>query len=97
MKTMRALLQDRRIRICALLVAITLVSSQIGGAGGQARIGSAAIVTISVLGIAFAKAWMVMFGFMELRTAPLALRIAATVWLAVVLAVLLAIYLGLMG
>ncbi|MEO6717604.1 MAG: cytochrome C oxidase subunit IV family protein [Novosphingobium sp.] len=94
---MAKLLSDRLLRTWALLVAVTLFSSQIGGAGGAARLGSAALVSVLVLGIAFAKAAMVMFTFMDLRRAPLALRMAAVVWLAAALGALLAIYFGLIG
>lgn len=88
---------DRLFRVWALLVAVTLLSSQIGGAGGAARIGSAAVVSVVVLGIAFAKVAMVMFTFMDLARAPLALRVMAAVWLAGALVVLLAIYFGATG
>jgi len=91
---MGKLFADRLLRVWALLVAVTLLSSQIGGAGGVARIGSAALVSLVVLAIAFGKCAMVMFTFMDLRSAPLALRAIACVWLVVALAVLLAIYFG---
>ena len=94
---MGKLFADRLVRTWALLVAVTLLSSQIGGASGAARIGSAALVSVVVLGIAFAKAAMVMFTFMDLRQAPLALRVIALVWLAAALGALLAIYFGLAG
>ena len=65
---------DRLVRTWALLVAVTLLSSQIGGASGVARIGSAALVSVLVLGIAFAKAAMVMSTFMDLARAPRAVH-----------------------
>jgi Prokaryotic Cytochrome C oxidase subunit IV len=91
---MGKLIHDRLLLIWALLVAVTLLSSQIGGAAGAARIGSGAVVTCAVLGIAFAKAGMVMVHFMELRHAPLWLRAAAGVWLLAALGALLAVYAG---
>ena len=94
---MSKLFADRLVRIWALLVAVTLISSQIGGAAGAARLGSAALVSVLVLGIAFAKAAMVMSTFMELRRAPLALRAIAGVWLVCGLGALLAVYFGLIG
>lgn len=94
---MTRLLQDRLLRIWALLVAVTLISSLIGGAGGAARIGSAALVSVVVLVIAFAKAGLVMHTFMDLRRAPLWLRVITTTWLAGALAALLAVYAGLIG
>ena len=91
---MSAFLRDRLFAVWAILVAVTLVSSQIGGAGGLARIGSARAVTVAVLAIAFAKCWAVMFEFMELRRAPALLRLLATLWLAAALGVLLAVHSG---
>jgi len=92
---MGKLFADRLISVWALLVAVTLLSSQIGGAGGLARLGSAALVSVAVLGIAFAKVGMVMATFMDLARAPLALRVLVGVWLAGALGALLAIYFGL--
>jgi caa(3)-type oxidase subunit IV len=89
------LLRDRLLRVWALLVAVTLLSSQIGGASGAARLGSGALATCAVLGIAFAKCWLVMSEFMELRGAPRWLRLAAAIWLTVALCLLIAIYGGL--
>lgn len=94
---MGKLFADRLLRAWALLVVVTLLSSQIGGAGGAARLGSAALVSVLVLGIAFAKAAMVMFTFMDLARAPLALRLFAALWLAAALGVLLAVYYGMLG
>lgn len=91
---MKVTWRDRLARSWALLVAVTLVSALIGGAGGAARIGSAALVAVAVLAIAFAKAGLVMFEFMDLRSAPRALQIGACAWLAVALAVLLALRFG---
>ena len=62
--------------------------------GGASWFGKPAVVTAAVLAIAFAKVWMVMLTFMEVRTAPIALKVLATVWLIAVLGVLLAIYAG---
>ncbi len=94
---MGKLFADRLLRTWVLLVAVTLLSSLIGGAGGAARLGSAALVTVLVLGIAFAKVAMVMFTFMDLARAPLALRVIAGLWLAGALGALLAIYFGVGG
>ena len=91
---MAKFLRDRLLRVWALLVAVTLVSVLIGGAGGAARIGSAALVSVVVLVIAFAKSALVMHAFMYLRGAPVWLRSLACVWLVCALAALLAIYAG---
>lgn len=92
---MPAFLRNRLTLTWALLVAVTLFSTEIGG--GASWFGSPAVVTVTVLAIAFAKAWMVMFTFMELRGAPPALRLLASAWLATALGVLLAIYFGAVG
>lgn len=94
---MGKLFADRLLRAWALLVAVTLLAAQIGGAGGLARLGSAALVSVLVLAIAFAKSAMVMFTFMDLGRAPLALRVIAGVWLIVALGALLACYFGALG
>lgn len=83
---MASLTRDRLLLAWALLVAVTLVSVSAGG--------SPFAVTATVLGIALAKAGVVMFAFMEVRGAPLALRLLCTVWLAAVFAALLATYAG---
>ena len=94
---MPAFLRDRLTITWMLLVAMTLFSTEAGGTGGASWFGSAAVVTVAVLGIAFVKVWLVMFTFMEVRGAPLGLRVLATGWLVVALAVLLAIYAGVLG
>jgi hypothetical protein len=96
MKPMPAFARDRLFVVWLLLIAVTLLSAGIGGAQGAARIGSARAVTLAVLAIAFAKAWLVMFEFMELRRAPRPLLIGATAWLAVALTVLLTIHSGIL-
>ncbi len=87
---MSALLRDRLFQAWILLCAVTLLSLVIGGASGAA-------VGVAVLAIAFAKAWLVMFTFMDLARAPLALRVIACVWLACALGTLLAIHAGAAG
>jgi hypothetical protein len=94
---MGKLFSDRLLRSWALLVVVTLLSALIGGGFGAVRLGGAALVSVLVLGIAFAKAALVMFTFMDLARAPLALRLIAGVWLAGALGVLLAIYFGVIG
>ena len=87
---MPGILQGRLFAAWTVLVAVTLISSQLG-----AWLGSAAAITVAVLAIAFAKAALVMFEFMELRTAPPALRALACIWLVLTFAVLLACHFGL--
>jgi hypothetical protein len=80
----------------AVLVAVTLLSAQIGGPDPGIRLGSAAMVTTIVLTIAFAKVAVVIFTFMEVRGAPTALRVLCAVWLLGVLGALLALYFGIL-
>lgn len=81
---MAKLLRDRLLLTWALLAAVTLVSFEIAGRN----------TAMAVLAIAFAKAWLVMREFMELRGAPLALRLFATGWIVAALAILLSILAG---
>lgn len=87
---MAALLRDRLFQAWLLLCAVTLLSLVIGGSGGAAA-------GFAVLAIAFAKAWLVMFGFMEVARAPSTLKIIACVWLAGALGILLAVHGGVLG
>lgn len=93
---MSRLLRDPLFLAWALLVAVTLVSSRIGGPDPGIPLASAATVTVIVLSIAFAKVAVVMFAFMEVRGAPLALRILCSFWLIGVLGTLLSFYFGIM-
>ncbi len=89
---MTNLLRDRLFLVWLLLIAVTLLSAMIGGAHGFAAAGHGAAATFAVLGIAFAKVWLVMSNFMDVRGAPRALKIVCAVWLLAVLAILLAVY-----
>ena len=91
---MPAVLRDRLFVTWLLLVGATLTSSAIGAFIAPAGIDRRAAVTVAVLAIAFVKAGVVMFTYMDVRGAPWALRVLCTAWLAVVLAVLLAAYAG---
>ncbi len=73
-----------------LLCAVTLVSLAVGSSGSAAA--GAAVLTFAI-----AKAAMVMFAFMDLARAPLALRLIAAAWLALVLGLLLAAHSGMLG
>ena len=94
---MPALLRDRLFVVWILLVAVTLLSAAIGGAIGRAWVTSPVAITSAVLAIAFVKARIVMFTYMDVRGAPFALRALCTGWIVVVLAVLLAIYGGVLS
>lgn len=90
MRRVAGLLRDRLLRAWLLLCAVTLLSLVIGGSGGAAA-------GYAVLAIAFAKAALVMFAFMDLARAPLVLKIIAGVWLAGALGLLLAVHAGALG
>jgi hypothetical protein len=92
---MPTILRDRLLLVWALLIAVTLFSAGIGG--GASWFGTRRMVAVAVLAIAFVKAGTVMFAFMELGRAPLALRILAAGWLVAALAVLLAAYAGMLA
>ncbi|MDG2005496.1 MAG: cytochrome C oxidase subunit IV family protein [Novosphingobium sp.] len=93
---MLRLLRDPLFLAWSLLVAVTLVSSRIGGPNPGIDVGSAAAVTTIVLSIAFAKVAVVIFTFMEVRGAPVVLRVLCSVWLFGVLGALLALYYGIL-
>lgn len=93
---MPRLLHDPLFLAWAALVAVTLVSAQIGGPDPGIPVGSAAAVSVTVLTIAFAKVAVVIFAFMEVRDAPAALKLLCSAWLAIVLGGLLAVYFGLL-
>ena len=82
--------RDRLLQAWLLLCAVTVLSLVIGGSSGAA-------VSYAVLAIAFAKAALVMWAFMDLRGAPLALRVIACTWLFCALCVLLAVHAGVLG
>ena len=91
---MTDLLRDRLFLIWVLLIAVTLLSAMVGGAHGFAATGHGAVATFAVLVIAFAKVWLVMFNFMDVRGAPRALKLLCGAWLVLVLAILLSVYAG---
>lgn len=68
--------------VWAVLVVATLASWSVGG-------GNAAVVAV-----AFVKARLVGLDFMELRTAPVALRVLFEGWVVVTGGVLIALYLA---
>lgn len=89
---MTSFLRDRLAVVWLLLIIVTLLSAMIGGAHGFAATGHGAEATFAVLGIAFAKVWLVMAHFMDVRGAPQALKLICAAWLIAVLTILLAVY-----
>ncbi|MCK9504101.1 MAG: cytochrome C oxidase subunit IV family protein [Porticoccaceae bacterium] len=77
--------------IWLLLVALTTMSWEVGDGGASAGIGTS-LVTPLLLLVAFFKVRLVGLHFMELKTAPLPLRILFESWVAAVCGLLLLIY-----
>lgn len=81
---------SRRVGLVWLiLVAATLVSWLVGHGVGLSDRRSAGMV---IIGVALLKVRLVMLDFMELRNAPMPLRIAVEAWTVVMLAVLVLLY-----
>lgn len=91
---MHGLARHRSTAVWLALVVATLVSWLLGAhhdfGGGTAR----TLATTGVLIVAFVKVRFVGLDFMELRAAPLALRMCFEAWIAVVLPVLVTLYLA---
>lgn len=88
---MRGLLLDRITGIWFLLIAATALSWEFGhgfGFGDNHR-----QATVAVIVIAFIKVRYVVLDFMEVRTAPLPLRLILEAWALVVCATLVVLYL----
>jgi hypothetical protein len=82
----------RRISLAwLLLVGATALSWEFGHGVGFDNVH---IASAFVIAVAFIKVRIVFFEFMELRDAPLGMRIAANVWTVVVCAVLIVLYLA---
>ncbi|WP_433678240.1 cytochrome C oxidase subunit IV family protein [Nocardia sp. CA-119907] len=76
-----------------VLVAATILSIDMGSRhgipGSDPRLG-----IVAALGIAFAKAHLIGYEFMELRRAPRTLQAVFTIWIMVVGTTLIALYLA---
>ena len=89
---MRGLVLDRITGIWFLLIAATALSWEFGhgfGFGDNHR-----HATVAVIVIAFIKVRYVVLDFMEVRTAPLPLRLILEAWALVVCATLVVLYLS---
>jgi Prokaryotic Cytochrome C oxidase subunit IV len=86
---MQTLLRSRVTVIWLLLVAATGLSWELGHGMGfsSVRLASSAVIVV-----AFVKVRFVILEFMEIRTAPLFMRIIAETWLVVICGALLALY-----
>ena len=84
---MPRLLRNSITAVWFLLMAATLSSWQLGVQE------STSAATVAVLAVAFTKAWFVGMYFMELRNAPLPLRLLFQAWIVLVCGVLIGLYL----
>jgi hypothetical protein len=76
-----------------LVSAFTIVSWFLGPARMQGPVAASVPITVAVLAMAFIKARLIIGYFMEVRTAPVWLRLSTDVWLVVLWGAVLAIYL----
>ncbi|MEQ9566933.1 cytochrome C oxidase subunit IV family protein [Marinobacter salarius] len=88
---MGSLFLSRSTLIFALLVGATVVSWEFGHGVG---FDSVTYASIGILVISFIKVRFVMREFMEVRHAPIVLRLVTDGWLLVICSVLIALYLS---
>ena len=79
------------VAVWAVLVAATIVSWAVGGGHGA---GGHEAATVAVLAVAFVKVHLVGLYFMELRSAPVPLRLLFEGWVVVTGSVLIGLYLS---
>jgi heme/copper-type cytochrome/quinol oxidase subunit 4 len=77
--------ESRLTRICAALIALTLLSY----AASESSQVSSSFTIASVVAAAFVKVRFVVLDFMEVRHAPFALRILIEAWIAILAGVLI--------
>lgn len=87
--TLKSLLRARFVVVWFVLIAATLISWFLGTDQG---FDSTGVVTTVVLVVAFVKVRLVGLDFMELRNAPLPLRLVFEVYCVALVAVLLGLY-----
>jgi hypothetical protein len=76
-----------------ILSALTVVSWFLGPARVAGEPGASVPITVAVLAMALIKARFIIQYFMEVRTAPVWLRLSTDAWLVVLWGAVLAIYL----
>ena len=74
-------LASKQVRIWVLLVALMFASLWLGHNGGPE---ANTVVTAAIMGLAFAKARLVILHFMEVAQAPVPLRLLLELWCALV-------------
>ena len=79
--------------VWVILSAIAVVSWFLGPARVAGAVVASVPITVAVLAMAFIKARLIIGYFMEVRTAPVWLRLATDAWLIVLWGTILAIYL----
>ena len=93
--TMMANHKNQVVLVWLVLVLLIFVSWGFGLEHGVSRNTGASVAMAAVLAVAFAKTQMVGSVFMELRTAPVPLRVAFSAWVLGVGGVIVAMYLWL--
>lgn len=91
MTAIRVLLRNRVGAVWLALVAATLVSWSLGS---HHWLNGSRAASLTVLVVAFVKVRLIGLHFMELRAAPLGLRLAFETWVVVVCSVLIGLYLS---
>lgn len=87
--TIGALLRGTTTRVWLLLILLTLASWWLGSRREGIPTEGAERAAVSLVVVALLKARLVLGHFMEVRTAPLALRLACDAWVVVTAAVLI--------
>lgn len=76
-----------------LLTTVTVASWLVGSHHGPPFISSRQAITFFVLFVAFLKVWLIFLYFMDVRSAPIALRAVCAVWTLAGAVSLVAVYL----
>jgi hypothetical protein len=79
--------------VWALLSAITIGTWLLGHVSTSPGMTGGAVVTVAALIIAAVKVQLIIWNFMEVRDAPIWLRSSTTIWLVVLIALIVSIYL----
>jgi hypothetical protein len=88
---MTSLIRNPLTVVWALLTTVTIVSSLIALDGGASHQINATVTTVVLL-IAAVKAFLVIWHFMEVRRAPIWLKLTASGWVLALFALLLGFY-----
>jgi hypothetical protein len=83
----------RLTSVWAILSAFTVAAWWLGPAHTHGHPTPSVGITVAVLAMGFVKGWLIIQNFMEVRTAPMWLRLFTDAWLVVLWGAVLAIYL----